>query len=835
MPPCPASGEEAGFPRIDEIPPASTPDTPGALVPQRNQFAALYQVHSAHPADEPTRHARVAWVRAGEEAPGSGGGRVPVRAGRRAGGLRSTAAAAAVCVRKMWLLPETRRLLLCVAVLAAVQLVGGAITLLHPGLISAHMHGPASRTPLVVVVSLQIATVTLAIGTVLGFLAPKLLVAQREQLGLRRQGPGSAARQEVSGWAPAASKSAYLEIVKVTRQSQQRLLVFGVVFTVAMTASCAVGDTAVWHSPEYMAFRAATCGDGAAWWSPCMLAWKFRDTLALLTVSSNTYICGMLYSLRTEMFSPLFEQALRQTGTRWLIRCLRLHWVLLPLTPTSLFVFVVNERVKLMKATRPEMTAFTAVSALHVAVCWLFLAWSLDLDGALFARLARLWRKDLPERSAWRSVRRALPTDYLYEQSPPQTQFGEEASVSNRGVWASVRDPGGGFKHRQLQLLVNLILLMLVQPFGSPWSMGVVWAVRLVAILLLLSADDPPCRFTDLSAADASFGLLVDASQLSDALRAYLKGQVYRGPLVMTKASYYRMDDTLAVSYRWQEDETLVCPGLRLNMSRWQLEALHRGVADAGCLYVWIDRIALPQYSSGLQVALLARMMATYATSRKTLALRALETDGNRYHQRAWTLQEYCNARSLTVVTQPATEASAEMGYLAVTGDEEVFSAEMRAWHKARADLCSPYWLHGGVAGEQAKENIRSGLERFQSLSVRLVCKIPADKIRALYPLLFNIPCDNHVELQQLVRDVASVLGEVNIGSMRRSCSDLAKEMADDESILASALDGDDVTASMTLTKKQAQRLSQLMQKHAATTVGDDSERSSFRQGYHGF
>lgn len=58
---------------------------------------------------------------------------------------------------------------------------------------------------------------------------------------------------------------------------------------------------------------------------------------------------------------------------------------------------------------------------------------------------------------------------------------------------------------------------------------------------------------------------------------------------------------------RWQEDETLVCPGLRLNMSRWQLEALHRGVADAGCLYVWIDRIALPQYSSGLQVALLAR------------------------------------------------------------------------------------------------------------------------------------------------------------------------------------------------------------------------------------
>jgi hypothetical protein len=154
---------------------------------------------------------------------------------------------------------------------------------------------------------------------------------------------------------------------------------------------------------------------------------------------------------------------------------------------------------------------------------------------------------------------------------------------------------------------VNIILLMLVQPLGSPWSIGLVWAFRLLTILMLLSTHDSPSTFADLNPAEASFGLLVDAGDLKAALAAFHRGEEYTGPLVMTRASYYRMDDTLAVSYRWQNQETRVCQGLSLNMTAWQLRELERAVDTAGCLYVWLDRIALPQHTCGLQVTLLAR------------------------------------------------------------------------------------------------------------------------------------------------------------------------------------------------------------------------------------
>jgi len=162
---------------------------------------------------------------------------------------------------------------------------------------------------------------------------------------------------------------------------------------------------------------------------------------------------------------------------------------------------------------------------------------------------------------------------------------------------------------------------------------------------------------------------------------------------------------------RWQPEETRVCSGLSLNMTRWQLEEVEKAIGRFGCLYVWIDRVAVPQQESELQRTLLSRsppiiifacysslgalprarllrvsgdsrqntrrlprcracgkhfrccfasfslpppvrdslpcsrkyrsnylrrMMAIYAASKITLALRSLESEGNRYHQRAW-------------------------------------------------------------------------------------------------------------------------------------------------------------------------------------------------------
>jgi len=71
-------------------------------------------------------------------------------------------------------------------------------------------------------------------------------------------------------------------------------------------------------------------------------------------------------------------------------------------------------------------------------------------------------------------------------------------------------------------------------------------------------------------------------------------------------------------------------------MSVWQLTELAKAIKESKCLYVWMDKLSVPQRSCKLQTTLLARMMAVYATSKETLVLRSVENNGNRYHQRAW-------------------------------------------------------------------------------------------------------------------------------------------------------------------------------------------------------
>jgi hypothetical protein len=90
------------------------------------------------------------------------------------------------------------------------------------------------------------------------------------------------------------------------------------------------------------------------------------------------------------------------------------------------------------------------------------------------------------------------------------------------------------------------------------------------------------------------------------------------------------------VSYRWQAAEVWICPGLTLNMSRWQMERVVDALENTSCFYVWIDRLSVPQYECELQNTLLSRMMATFASARETLVLRSIEENGSRYHQRAW-------------------------------------------------------------------------------------------------------------------------------------------------------------------------------------------------------
>ena len=63
----------------------------------------------------------------------------------------------------------------------------------------------------------------------------------------------------------------------------------------------------------------------------------------------------------------------------------------------------------------------------------------------------------------------------------------------------------------------------------------------------------------------------------------------------------------MLVFSRWQDEEVEVCPGLRLNMSRWQLSELEKAIGTSQCMYVWVDKLALPQDGSRLQRTLISR------------------------------------------------------------------------------------------------------------------------------------------------------------------------------------------------------------------------------------
>jgi hypothetical protein len=84
------------------------------------------------------------------------------------------------------------------------------------------------------------------------------------------------------------------------------------------------------------------------------------------------------------------------------------------------------------------------------------------------------------------------------------------------------------------------------------------------------------------------------------------------------------------------------------------LFVVSQGIDTTGCVYCWIDNLAIPSERKlrSVQKTLLSRMMAVYSAALVTMALRSRETEGDRYHQRVWTLQEFCAARSLIVVTE---------------------------------------------------------------------------------------------------------------------------------------------------------------------------------------
>eukprot|EP00873_Tetraselmis_striata_P003753 jgi/Tetstr1/424017/TSEL_014628.t1 len=323
------------------------------------------------------------------------------------------------------------------------------------------------------------------------------------------------------------------------------------------------------------------------------------------------------------------------------------------------------------------------------------------------------------------------------------------------------------WRYRQVALLCTCLYCFVIEALNLE-SEGVVELniSRVITLLLLLVTRDAEVQPDELATKGAGFGMLVPASRLAAALKAHLAEQPYRGRMPRYKATKLRMDETLAVSYRWHDEASVPLGdgGLELNINRWQAASLLAAIEAAGCQYVWMDTLAIPQDVAEVQSTLLSRMMAVYSSAAITLVLRSAEAEGGRYHQRVWTLQEYCAAQALIVLTEEGGDVEGgEAGLAAVLGGEDEVIEALRLQHMARLAECQPVWLsEGGPTGIMRRigaDDAKAIWATYQTLSARLQCRYHADVVRALYPLIWNRPAESEEELVALMRALEEVHG----------------------------------------------------------------------------
>ena len=155
------------------------------------------------------------------------------------------------------------------------------------------------------------------------------------------------------------------------------------------------------------------------------------------------------------------------------------------------------------------------------------------------------------------------------------------------------------------------------------------------------------------------------------------------------------------------------------------------------------------------------------------------------------TLQEYCNARELKVVTQPMAERDMQAAFeseqiknmhpgAATADDEEFIFPAMRRWHNSRVDQCRPYWLDG-FSNDNVGGKLREALDQYSTMTQLTVCKFPVDVVRAMYPMMFNTPCEDHEELMGLIQQVSDATANLSFDEMSlRSKIDLQVLLTDE-------------------------------------------------------
>uniref|UniRef100_A0A061RF71 Uncharacterized protein n=1 Tax=Tetraselmis sp. GSL018 TaxID=582737 RepID=A0A061RF71_9CHLO len=500
-------------------------------------------------------------------------------------------------------------------------------------------------------------------------------------------------------------------------------------------------------------YLTSVCGRN---FSLCHFAYISRRFLMITSTSFAVFVVVLYLLIPLECYQPLTFVAARRTSDKFLLRLLRtapFGFLVFASPPVLYTLNSLHRAVASQEADEFRLQAFALVSLLHPVLGWMYIFWILEGDSFV-------------SRTCFRKKRTTVASttcDNLYfEAKAPRRLWS-----LRRAAYYCIAFENGSRSHRQ-GILAELAVVCFIN-IGHGFSVAVyvtTWALRAIFLTLLVFQQDPENEFQDLESSGPGFGLVVDARDLGAALEAALDGHSYKGTFRRYKGNMWRMQQTLAISYRWQPRFVKLSSrhSLGVNMSAWQMRKLREGIALSGCHYVWIDILALPQQDCQLKDVLLSRMMAVYSNAEDCLVLRTREEAGSRYHQRAWTFQEWCSARRLHVVTEEArlswggagaVELESGCGGVAVTVAEELAFKASRRWHELRAGSTKPLWLTGGLNPDLTDEEVRLLWSVYLRLSQRLRCLVPYDKIRAVYPLLFNTPASTHEELAKLVDDVA--------------------------------------------------------------------------------
>lgn len=112
-------------------------------------------------------------------------------------------------------------------------------------------------------------------------------------------------------------------------------------------------------------------------------------------------------------------------------------------------------------------------------------------------------------------------------------------------------------------------------------------------------------------------------------------------------------------------------------------------------------------------------------------------------------MQEWCCSRQLVVYTEETEMSSEKFAFLPA---EQDFLEELRTQQMAKYSLCRPYWLWSQEEGEIDPEYALLIAKQFEDLAKHMTCKIQADKIRALIPMV------GATSAYQAKRDVSSLL-----------------------------------------------------------------------------